>query len=190
MKTKTHPYLIFLLLFILPFFTINAQIKDTLVSYVRYNLNGPQINGSHTIEIGASKSNNQVTNMVIPDGPNSSHKITEIDYMDIDQEGGAYFKIPAQEGLIELTKLNRDDFSFSIFIDNKNLKAKSVSFHILEVVEDKIMKMRLSLIKGRFEGVMEYIYNDNGEHIESYTVHGTFQYISPMYERKLKRKNK
>ena len=190
MKTKTQHFLLLLFLFIFPLFTVNAQIKDSLISYVRYSINDPQINGSYSIEIGVNKSKSQVNNMVIPDGQNSSYKITEIDFMDIDNQGGVYFKIPAQTELIELTEKNRDNFSFSIFIDDKNLKAKSVSFHILEVVEDKIMKMRLSLIKGRFEGVMEHVYNKNGEHIESYTVHGTFQYISPMYQRNLKRKKK
>lgn len=170
--------------------TAFAQQRDTLASYIQFSLSGVQINGVYSIDIAEGDTKKQVTNMVYPDAADGKHKIAEIDYKDVENKGSAFLKMPAQEGLVELTEMNRDKFAFGIFWDDKSLKARSVSFHVLEVVEDKIMKMRLSLIKGRFEGVMEYKFQKDGERVETYTVHGTFQYISPAYQKRLKRKPK
>jgi|GEM_PF-6816979 len=177
-------HLLALLLVIIPIKKANGQTKDTLISYISYSLTGPEINGVFRVEVDTEANKNNVTNIVYPDAANGQHKITEIDFMDIENEGGAFMRIPAQTGLIELTEINRDKFAFGIFNDGKSLKARSVSFNIEEVVENKMMKMRLSLIKGKFEGIMEYIYEDNGEKVETYTVYGTFQYISSLYKKK------
>ncbi|MEZ4917442.1 MAG: hypothetical protein R2836_10720 [Chitinophagales bacterium] len=180
--------LLALLVLIFPLKNTIGQTNDTLISYVSYSLTGPQVNGTFRVEVDTETKKNHVTNMVYSDATDGQYKITEIDFMDIENEGGVYFKIPAQIGLIELTEMNRDKFAFGIVNDDVTLKARSVSFNIEEVVEDKYMKMRLSFIKGKFEGIMEYKYEDNGEKVETYTIHGSFQYISPLYLKKLKSK--
>lgn len=155
--------------------------------FVNFSVSGNQVNNTFNITGDQNNSNQNVYNMIYPDGTSGEYKIVELAYMDGEQEMSVNLKIPAQKGIIELKKGN-EKFSMSISIGDISLKAQSVSVNLEEIVIDKLIGMKASYLKGSFEGVAIYEYNLNNKEIkEPHLISGSFQFKSPRY--KIKKHN-
>lgn len=99
-------------------------------------------------------------------------------------------KFPPKVGLFELLESNNHNYFFTISVNDRTYMSKSVSVHITDLVEST-NPMQLDFVKGKFEGVMKYFYTeDRIEKEDAHTIYGDFQYISPKYQKKLKKKKK
>ena len=152
-------------------------------NFINFSVSGNQVNNTFTITGDQNNSNQNVYNLIYPDGNSGEYKIVELAYMDSEQEMSVNFKIPAQKGIIELKEANKK-FSLAISIGDISLNAQSVSVNVEEIVIDKLMGMKASYIKGSFEGIAIYEYNVNNEEIkEPYMINGSFQLIAPRYKK-------
>lgn len=83
---------------------------------------------------------------------------------------------------------NSANFVLTVTVNERLYTSKSVSVYITDLVEST-NPMQLSLLKGKFEGVMKHSYTeDRINKEEAYTIHGDFQYLSPSYQKQLKTK--
>ena len=153
-------------------------------NFINFSVSGNQVNNTFNITGDQNNSNQNVYNLIYPDGNSGEYKIVELAYMDSEQEMSVNFKIPAQTGMIELKEANKK-FSLAISIGDISLKAQSVSVNLEEIDIDKLMGMKASYLKGSFEGVAIYEYNQNNEEIkEPHLISGSFQFIAPRYKPK------
>ena len=152
--------------------------------FINFSVSGNQLNNTYNITGDQNNSNQNVYNMIYPDGTSGEHKIIELAYMDGEHETSVNMKIPAQKGIIELKEGNKK-FNMVMSIGDISLKAQSVSLNLEEIVIDKMMGMTASYLKGSFEGVAIYEYHQNNEEIkEPHLISGSFQFMSPRYKPK------
>ncbi len=150
--------------------------------FINFSVSGNQLNNTFNITGDQDNSNQNVYNLIYPDGTSGDYKIVELAFMDSEQETSVNLKIPAQKGIIELKEAN-EKFNMVMSIGDISLKAQSVSVNLEEIVIDKMMGMKASYLKGSFEGVAIYEYNQNNEEIkEPYLINGSFQFMSPRYK--------
>ena len=151
--------------------------------FFNFSLSGHRENGVFVVEADPSDLSS-VQHMVIS---TPSVKTGSINVLDSGNDTHAGFKFPVKKGLFELLEANSDNFVLTLNVNDRLYISKSISVHITDLVEDSSNPLQLSLIKGKFEGVMKHSFTEDREdREESYTIHGEFQYLSPSYKRQLK----
>ena len=151
--------------------------------FFNFSLSGHRENGVFAVE--ADPSDLKSVQHIVISTP--SIKTGSINVLDPAKDSHAGFKFPVKKGLFELLEANSDNFVLTLHVNDRLFVSKSVSVHITDLVENQTNPMQLSLIKGKFEGVMKHSFTeDRVDKEESYTVHGEFQYLSPSYKRQLK----
>lgn len=162
-----------------------APKLDGTKTYFKFSLSGARENGVFALE--ADPSDLQSVQHMVVSTP--SMKTGSINVLDLGNEvTHAAIKFPVKKGLFELLESNSANFILTATVNGRLYTSKSVSVHITDLVEST-NPMQLSLIKGKFEGVMKHSYTeDRIEKEDTYTIHGDFQYISPSYYRQLNKK--
>lgn len=158
---------------------------DGTNTYFKFSLSGARENGVFAVEADPNDLKS-VQHMVVS---TPSVKTGTINVLGTaDDVSHATIKFPVKKGLFELLEANSSNFILSIHVNGRLYSSKSVSVHITDLVEST-NPMQLSLVKGKFEGVMKHFYTeDRIEKEEAYTIHGDFQYLSPSYYRQLNKK--
>lgn len=153
--------------------------------YFKFSLNGPKENGVFTAEAEP----NDIKSIQHKVVSTTAFKTGSINLMDFNNKAFASLKFPVNKGLFELLEANSQNFILTINVNKRLFTSKSVSVHITDLVENTSNPLQLSLIKGKFEGVMKHSFTeDRKSKEETYTIHGEFQYISPKYQKQLKKK--
>lgn len=175
-----------LLLLLIPVTNTQAQSIDKKYNpYFHFGLNGPRENGVFTIEV---EENSKLK--VFHKALNKPYQVADFGILGDEIVKNIIIKFPPKVGLFELIESNNHNYVFTISVNNRTYMSKSVSVHITELVKGS-NPMQLDLVKGKFEGVMKHFFTeDRIEKEETYTIYGDFQYISPKYQRKLKKKKK
>ncbi len=182
MKTKRYTYALLLLSLLAISCTKGGDPEprpDGTSTYFKFSLSGARENGVFTIE--ANPNDLQSIQHKVVSTP--SMKMGSINVLDLDNDVHAAITFPVKEGLFELLESNSANFVLTVTVNERLYTSKSVSVYITDLVEST-NPMQLSLIKGKFEGVMKHSYTEDRIHKEeAYTIHGEFQYISPSYEK-------
>lgn len=155
---------------------------DGTNTYFKFSLSGARENGVFAVEADPNDVKS-IQHMVIS---TPSMKTGSINVLDPGNEvTHASIKFPVKKGLFELLESNNANFVLTATVNGRLYISKSVSVHITDLLEST-NPMQLSLIKGKFEGVMKHSFaEDRIEKEETYTIHGDFQYLSPAYLRTL-----
>lgn len=159
-----------------------APKLDGTNTYFKFSLSGARENGVFALEADPSDLKS-IQHMVVS---TPSIKTGTINVLGPGNEvTHASIKFPVKKGLFELLESNSANFILTTTVNGRLYTSKSVSVHITDLVEST-NPMQLSLIKGKFEGVMKHSYTeDRIDKEESYTIHGDFQYVSSAYLRTL-----
>lgn len=154
---------------------------DGTNTYFKFSLSGARENGVFTVE--ADPNDLQSIQHMVVSTP--ATKTGSINVLDFGNDAHAAIKFPVKKGLFELLESNSANFVLTVTVNGRLYTSKSVSVHITDLVEST-NPMQLSLVKGKFEGIMRHFYTeDRIEKEETYTIHGDFQYLSPAYLRTL-----
>lgn len=154
-----------------------APKLDGTNTYFKFSLSGPRENGVFAVEADPNDLKS-VQHKVVS---TPSMKTGSINVLDFGNDAHAAITFPVKKGLFELLESNSANFVLTVTVNEKLYTSKSVSVHITDLVEST-NPMQLSLVKGKFEGVMKHFYTeDRIEKEDAYTIHGDFQYLSPDY---------
>lgn len=176
-----------LLLLLIPVTNTQAQTIDKKHNtYFHFGLNGSRENGVFNVEVEENSKLKVFHKAVIT----PSFQVADFGILGDEIVKNIIIKFPPKVGLFELIESNNDNYVLTISVNNRTYMSKSVSVHITELVKGS-NPMQLDLVKGKFEGVMKHSFTeDRIEKEETYTIYGDFQYISPKYQKKLKKKKK
>lgn len=176
-----------LLLLLMPVTNTKAQSIDKKHnSYFHFGLNGPRENGVFNLEVEENSKLKVFHKAIIT----PTFQVADFGILGDETIKNIIIKFPPKVGLFELIESNNHNYVFTISVNDRTYMSKSVSVHITELIKGS-NPMQLDLVKGRFEGVMKHSYTeDRIEKEETYTIYGDFQYISPKYQKKLKKKKK
>lgn len=174
-----------LLLLLMPVTNTKAQSIDKKYNtYFHFGLNGPRENGVFNIEVEENSILKVFHKAIIT----PSFEVADFGILGDEIIKNIIIKFPPKVGLFELIESNNHNYVFTISVNGRTYMSKSVSVHITKLVKGS-NPMQLDLVKGKFEGVMKHSFTeDRIEKEETYTIYGDFQYISPKYQKKLKKK--